>query len=65
MAYLLGIKFVELSDNDQRKIIEYIAGLQEKAERNSCTCFEYKADDKSDDESDQEKSTPNAPEEVA
>jgi c-di-GMP-binding flagellar brake protein YcgR len=64
MAYLLGIKFVELSDNDQRKIIEYIAGLQEKADRSSCTCFEYKADDKGNDESNQEKSAPNTSEEV-
>jgi c-di-GMP-binding flagellar brake protein YcgR len=65
MAYLLGIKFVELSDNDQRKIIEYIAGLQEKAESVSCACFEYKADDKNDNKSDQEESAPNTPEEVA
>ncbi|MBI4733387.1 MAG: PilZ domain-containing protein [Rubrobacteridae bacterium] len=45
MAYLLGIKFTELCDADHKKIVEYISGLQEKADKNSpCECFEYKED---------------------
>jgi hypothetical protein len=51
MAYLLGIKFTELSEVDQRKIIEYIAGLQEKADINHvCACNESPPDERPSDE---------------
>jgi hypothetical protein len=51
MAYLLGVKFVELSEVDQKKIVEYIAGLQERADKyESCECLHFGNAAKSDSE---------------
>lgn len=58
MAFLLGIKFVEISDRDQRKIIEYLSDLQDKdSEKDSCISFEYKPETQVDDSKENDSST--------
>jgi hypothetical protein len=50
MAFILGIRFTDLAEGDQRKIIEYIADLYEKDDtKNSHTRLDYEPEDQNID----------------